>query len=138
MLNTMGLIKKKFSLPGKIAYSVLAGVFGAILIVLFLSTFLHIFSVLKFIPWVIALNTAITGYSLLDKTRDLLKYKQISAIISGILNVLITYSILILISVNLLGENLFGSRDLMVFLIIGIVCSELGAILAVKYFKLKK
>ena len=138
MLNTMGLIKNNFSLPGKIAYSVLSGVFGAILIILFLSTFLHIFSILKFIPWIIALNTAITGYSLLDKTRNLLKYKQISAIVAGILNVLITYSILILLSVYLLGENLFGSRDLIVFLIIGIVCSELGAILAIKYFKQKK
>jgi len=134
----MGLTKNSFSLLGKIAYSILAGVLGAILIVLFFSTFLNIFSVLKFIPWIIALNTAITGYSLLDKARDLLRYKQISAMISGILNVLITYSILILISVNIMGENLFNSGDLMVFLIIGIVCSELGAVLAIQYFKLKK
>jgi len=138
ILNTMGLTKNSFSLLGKIAYSILAGVLGAILIVLFFSTFLNIFSVLKFIPWIIALNTAITGYSLLDKARDLLRYKQISAMISGILNVLITYSILILISVNIMGENLFNSGDLMVFLIIGIVCSELGAVLAIQYFKLKK
>jgi len=138
MLNTMGPIKDSLSLPGKIAYSILSGVFGAILIVMFLSTFLNIFSVLKLIPWIIALNTAMTGYSLLDKTRGLLKYKHISAMISGILNVLITYFILILISVNIVGENLFSSRDLIVFLIIGTVCSELGAILAVKSFKLKK
>ena len=138
ILNTMGLTKNSFSLLGKIAYSILAGVLGAILIVLFFSTFLNIFSVLKFIPWIIALNTAITGYSLLDKARDLLRHKQISAMISGILNVLITYSILILISVNIMGENLFNSGDLMVFLIIGIVCSELGAVLAIQYFKLKK
>lgn len=134
----MGLTKNSFSLLGKIAYSILAGVLGTILIVLFLSTFLHIFSVLKIIPWVIALNTAITGYALLDNTGDLLKYKKISAMAAGILNVFITYAILILISVNILGENLFDSRDLMVFLIIGIVCSGLGAILAVQYFKLKK
>lgn len=138
MINTMGLTKNNFSLPGKIAYSVLSGVFGAILIIMFLSTFLHIFSVLKFIPWVIALNTAITGYSLLDKTRNQLKHKQLSSISAGILNVIITYLILGLISVCLFDENLIGYRNLLLYLIIGIVCSELGAILAIKYFKLKK
>ena len=33
------------------------------------------------------------------------------------------------------GENIFRIWDFIFFLIIGIACSELGALLAIKYFK---
>jgi len=140
MTNTVSFLKNKFNsyLLGKIAYSIFAGVFGTIILVLFLATFLHIFEVVKFIPWIIALNTAITGYSLLDKTRDQLKYKQLFSISAGILNVIFTYVILSIISVNFLGEYFLGMWDFIIFLVIGVVCSKLGALLAIKYFRLKK
>jgi hypothetical protein len=140
MTNTVSFLKNKINsyLLGKIAYSIFAGVFGTIILVLFLATFLCIFEVVKFIPWIIALNTAITGYSLLDKTRDQLKYRQLSSIGAGVLNVIFTYIILCIISVNFLGEYLLGIRDFIVFLIIGVICSELGALLAIRYFRLKK
>lgn len=140
MTNTVSFLKNKINsyLLGKIAYSIFAGVFGTIILVLFLSAFLHALEVVKFIPWIIALNTIITGYSLLDKTRDQLKYRQLSSIGAGVLNVIFTYIILCIISVNFLGEYLLGIRDFIVFLIIGVICSELGALLAIRYFRLKK
>jgi len=140
MTNTVSFFKNKINpyLLGKIAYSIFVGVFGTIILVLFLATFLHTFKVVKFIPWIIALNTIITGYSLLDKTRDQLKYKQLSSISAGIVNVIFTYVILSIMSVHLLGEYLLSRWDLIVFLIIGFICSELGALLAIRYFKLKK
>ena len=138
MIGVADFIKNNSYLPGKIAYSILGGVFGTLLIVMFLSTFLYIFELVRFIPWIIGLNTAITGYALMDKTRNLLKYKQIYSVCAGILNVIITYLLLTLMSVHILGEYLFGIWDLIVFLLIGIVCSELGALLAIKYFGLKK
>ncbi len=140
MTNTVSFFKNKINpyLLGKIAYSIFVGVFGTILLVLFLATFLHTFEVVKFIPWIIALNTAITGYSLLDKTRDQLKYRQLFSISAGIVNVIFTYVILSIISVNFLGEYLLGTWDFIVFLIIGVICSELGALLAIKYFGLKR
>lgn len=139
MTNTVSFLKNKINsyLLGKIAYSIFIGVFGTILLVLFLATFLHTFEVVKFIPWIIALNTIITGYSLLDKTRDQLKYKQLFSIGAGILNVIFTCVILNIMSVHFLGEYLLGTWDFIVFLIIGVICSELGALLAIRYFKLK-
>jgi len=140
MTNTVSFLKNKINpyLWGKIAYSILVGVLGTIILVLFLATFLRIFEVVKFIPWIIALNTAITGYSLLDKTRDQFKYKQLFSVSAGILNVIFTYIILCIISVNFLGGYFLGTWDFIVFLIIGVICSELGALLAIKYFNLKK
>lgn len=131
-------LKEKAPLLGKVAYCIFAGVFGVAVLVMFLAVFMELYRIVPFIPWIIAFNTAITGYSLIDKTRDTLKYKQISSISAGILNVIITYFILSIISFYLFDENLFTMWDFVLFLIIGIVCSELGALLAIKYFRLKK
>ena len=131
-------IKEKTPLLGKVAYCILTGIFGTAVLIIFLAVFMELYRIVSFIPWIIAFNTAMTGYSLIDKTRDTLKYKQISSISAGILNVLITYFILIIISFYLFGENLFTKLDFALFLVIGIVCSELGALLAIKYFKLKR
>jgi len=138
MLSTSGLLKNNFHMLGKAVYSILIGVFGTILLVLFLTTLMHILGVVGFVPWIIALNTAITGYSLLEKTRNLIKYKQISAISAGIVNVITTYIILSLIFFYFAGEFLLSKWDLIVFLLIGIVCSWLGSKLAIKYFGLIK
>lgn len=135
MINLINL-KEKAPLLGKIAYSILAGVFGAAVFVMFLTVFMGLDRVVSFIAWIIAFNTAVTGYSLIDKTRDTLKYKQISSICAGILTVIITYLFLTLLSFHLFSETLFNKWDLPLFIIIGIICSELGALLAIKYFKL--
>jgi len=131
-------IKEKAPLLGKFAYSILAGVFGVIVLVMFFTVFIELYRIVPFVPWIIAFNTAMTGYSLIDKTRDTLKYKQVSSISAGILNVIITCLLLSIFSLYFFGENLFSIWDFALFLIIGIVCSELGALLAIKYFKLKR
>jgi hypothetical protein len=136
MTNTVIFLKERGDLVSKFAYSIFAGVIGSILLAAFLTLFFDIFGVVKFIPWIIAFNTAMTGYSLLDKTRDTLQRKHFSSICAGMINVFIACAILILMSVYFLGENIFRIWDFIFFLIIGIVCSELGALLAIKYFKL--
>ena len=130
-------LKEKGPLLGTFTYCILTGVFGAAVLVMFLAVFMDLYRVVSFTPWIIAFNSAITGYSLIDKTRDILKYKHLSSICAGILNVVITYFILSIISFYLFGENLFTKWDFALFLIIGIVCSGLGALLAIKYLKLR-
>jgi hypothetical protein len=138
MAETKMLLKERRELAGKIAYSILSGVFGSILLVAFLTLFFDILGVVKFIPWIIAFNTAMTGYSLLDKTRDYLQHRHIFAIVAGSISVFITCGILSIMSAYFLGENIFRIWDFIFFLIIGMACSELGALLAIKYFKLGK
>lgn len=138
MTNTGIFLKERGDLVSKFAYSIFSGVIGSILLVAFLTLFIDIFRIVKFIPWIIAFNTAMTGYSLLDKTRDTLQHKHYSSICAGTVNVLITCGILILMSIYFLGENIFPIWDFMFFLIIGIACSLLGALLAIKYLKLGK
>ena len=137
MINTVSFSANKYYLFGKAAYSILIGIFGTIFIVLFLTTLTNISWGVRFIPWVIAFNTALTGYSIVDKARESLKHKQISSVAAGIINVSITYTILNYAGFHLVGEYLLTKRDLIFFLVIGIVCSKLGAMLAIKYLKLK-
>ena len=131
-------LQENVPLLGKFAYCILTGVFGVAVLAMFLAVFIELYRVVPFVPWIIAFNSAMTGYSLMDKTRDTLKYKQVSSIIAGILNVIITCLLLSIFSLYFFGENLFSIWDFALFLIIGIVCSELGALLAIKYFKLKR
>lgn len=122
----------------KVAYSIFIGVVGSALLVLFLTFLIESVQVLRFIPWIIAFNSAMTGYSLLDKTRDRLKRKEISSVCAGVLTVTISFIVLNLIFMLSSGEYLLTRWDLLLFLVLGGACSELGAILAIKYFKLKR
>jgi hypothetical protein len=138
MFNWEIFENKKIILLYQTASAVLIGVCGTILVIMLLATILPLSKAVNFIPWLIGFNTAMTGYSLVEKTRDSLKYRHIVSIGAGILNVLITAGILIALSVYTFGANLFGLVDLLILSIIGAVCSEFGAWLAVKYFKLNK
>ena len=73
------------SLPlfGKVAYSICEGVLGTILI-FFLSTALFPLSLaVKIVPWAIGFNSAVTGYSLLNRTQDLFSHKFTYALVAG-------------------------------------------------------
>ena len=138
ILNWEIFENKKIMLLYQIASAVLIGVCGTILAIMFLATILPLSKAASFIPWLIGFNTAMTGYSLVEKTRASLKYRHMASIGAGISNVLITAGALIGLSVYAFGINLFSPADLMIFLVIGVGCSESGAWLATKYHKLNK
>jgi hypothetical protein len=138
MLNWEIFDNKKIILLYQIASAVLIGACGTILVIMFLATILPLSKAVNFVPWLIGFNTAMTGYSLVEKTRASLQYRHMAAIGAGISNVLITTGVLIGLSVYTIGLNLFSPMDLTVFLVIGTACSELGAWLAAKYHKLNK
>jgi len=138
MLNWEIFENKKIILLYQIASAVLIGVCGTILVIMFLATILPLSKAVNFIPWLIGFNTAVTGYSLVEKTRASLKHRHMASISAGISNVLITAGILSGLSVYAIGINLVSTVDLMIFLVIGAACSEFGAWLGAKYHKLNK
>ena len=127
---------QKFSLLRQTAAAILIGVGGTLLVTLFLTTLLPVFKVLHFIPWLIGFNSAITGYCLVDKTRNALNRRQLITLISGVANALITAAALIFLSVYALGASLFGPGQIIIFAVIGTAGSAFGAWLAARYFKL--
>jgi len=129
-------LKLKTPFLGKFSYCILTGVLGTLVLAMFISVFMELYRVVRLMPWIIAFNAAITGYSLMDKTGDALQHKHMASIAAGIVNVMITGMLLTILSYYFFYENIFTTWNFSLFLLIGAVCSELGALLAIKYFKL--
>ena len=79
---------------GKFVQPIFTGVLGSVLLVIFFTSLMSIGTIWKCLPFVIGFNTALTGYNLLRRTKNKLKYKQIWGLISGIITVVITVLIL--------------------------------------------
>ena len=127
--------KHNRDLPGKIAYAIFSGVGGTLLLVAFFAALLDAYQVFKYLPWMIAFNTAMTGFSIVEKTRDRMVRPHLTAVGAGMANVIITCVILMILTIYLFGENLISISTFLLFAVIGAVCSALGAWLAVTYFK---
>ena len=119
----------------KIMRALLSGIGGNIVILVFLMTFLHIFETIKFMPWILAFNSAITGYALVDKTGNHPAYLKTISAIAGFIHVMVTCGIFGGASVLLFGDLFLTVRDIGFFMAIGIVCSEIGTLLAIKYYR---
>ncbi len=138
MLNLKLFDSKKVLLWRQGVFSILIGVVGTTLIVMFLTTLLTLSRALGLIPWIIGFNTAMTGFSLVDKTRDALKHRIPVSVGAGILNVIMTLAVLTGLSFYFAGIALFDLSDLVLLSAIGGLCGGFGGWLAIKYFRLKK
>jgi hypothetical protein len=121
----------------KIAYSIIVGVLGSLLLVVFFTTLMSYGTIVKLLPWVIGFNAALTGYNLIKRTNNRITYKRISAVGSGILMVIITVVLINIIFFNLMGGYLIYINELILLIAIGAIFSGLGAILAVNVINLK-
>lgn len=117
--------------------SVFISVLGTILIVLFFTTFLNLGMVLKSLPWIIGFFSALAAYHLIDKTKKKLKRRYLFCFFAGIITAILSYILLDMIFFNLFNQRMLYSYDLMLFTLVSIVCSGIGAKLAIKYFNLK-
>lgn len=131
----MKIVSTRF---GKVFFSILAGMIGAVILVLFLSGMTLSAGVGNILPVIIGFNTAITGYMVLEKTRDSFKYKRVISIGSGVAMVLATAAFLNIMYFRGTGVFLISMQELATLLFVGIVTSGLGGMLAIKYFNLKK
>ena len=119
----------------RILKAILIGIGGNLILIVFLMTFLQIFEAIKFMPWIIAFNTAHTGYSLVDRAGKQLAYRKLISALAGFANVMITIGIFAVMSVLLFGDLYLGVRDMGLFTLIGVLCSLAGTLLAAKYYQ---
>jgi len=127
----------KSDLFKKIAYSIIVGALGSLLLVVFFTTLMSLGTIGKLLPWVIGFNAALTGFNLINKTKNSLKYKRIYAVASGILVAVIAGVLINIIFFNLMGGYVIYIKDLIFLIAIGAVFSGLGAILAIKHLNIK-
>jgi hypothetical protein len=130
-------IMNKSDLFKKIAYSIIVGVLGSLLLIVFFTTLMSYGTIEKLLPWIIGFNAALTGYNLINRTNNRLKYERIFAVGSGILMVIITVLLINIIYFNLMGFYPIYINELIFLITIGAALSGLGAILANNFIKLK-
>ena len=123
---------------GKVIYSVLAGSMGAVILVLFLTGMTYSATIGDLLPVIIGFNTAITGYMVLEKTRDGFTHMRLAAIGSGVVMVLFTAAVLNIMFLRGAGIVLIGIEQLMILVLVGIITSGLGGLLAIKFFSLEQ
>jgi hypothetical protein len=124
------------TLFGKLVRSILAGSMGVVILVIFLATILHPATLSKLLPLIIVFNTALTGYMVIDQTRDDIKHRRTLAVISGIAAMLSAALVLNILFIKTVGYSLIAFGDLPLLLISSTIAGGLGGMLAIKYFSL--
>lgn len=137
MVN-MGYVSNiKSSFWWQASYSMLAGLFGSLLLVLFLTGLMPLSATTRYLPWILGFNACVAGYTLLDRTRDKLHYKKVAGMGVGFLVAVLACTALNLLTVKMAGINLIGWAEMLLFIIIATVFGGLGAWLSVKYSTIK-
>lgn len=120
----------------KTLYSVSIGVLGTLILVAFLTSLLPAASISRLLPLIIGFNAALTGYNLIEKTRNGYTHKRLAALTAGLAVVAGAAVFLNLLFWKLAGSSLIGMEQLLMLLPVGIITSGLGGVLAVRYLKL--
>jgi uncharacterized membrane protein len=123
----------KFYLWKQIVYSIFTGFFGTLLVALFLTCFMPLTATVRYIPWIIGFNTAVAGYTLIDRTREQIRYQKAAGAGTGFLVTVTACITLNLMAGYMTGIGLIYWTDLLFFTIIGTGFGWLGAVLSMKY-----
>jgi hypothetical protein len=121
-----------------IVYSIIVGVIGSLVLVVFLTTLMPLDTIQKCMPYIIGFNAALTGYNMINKSDNDLRFQRIYAIGSGVTMVVIATVILNMVMIHFIGGYLIYFIDAIFLIGIGGVLSGLGAILAIKYLNINR
>ena len=120
------------SVPGRLISSALDGVIGSVILIFFCSLVVAEHNLLRFVPWILAFNTATSGYSFVNKCEKRQPNTMIYAVCAGFL---------VVVSVCLFFNFFFWHTGTItvyrgaVFMVIGLIASGCGGWLAIKYHR---
>jgi hypothetical protein len=120
----------------KTAYSIVVGTVGVLVLVAFFNMVVTPAESLRYLPVIVAFNTALAGYMSLEKTRSYFRYKWLVAVISGTAVILLTFFSLNVFFMHITGLFLINLTQLLIMLAIGIGAGWFGGVLAINYLNL--
>ena len=127
---------KQYDHMNKFFSAILIGIFGAVLLIIFFAGMMSVGATEKLLPYIIGFNAALTGYNFISRVKDSIRYKRVLGTISGIILVTVVVLILNIVAHHYTGGYIVYLPDFLFLIILGGVFSYLGAILAIRYFKL--
>lgn len=116
----------------KFIYAIFIGVFGAVLLVMFFAGLMTMGTIERLLPYIIGFNAALTGYNLISKIKEALKYKRSWSVISGIIVVSAVVLILNIVFYYFTDGYIVDVVAFLFLVVIGGVFGWLGSILAIK------
>ena len=116
----------------KFIYAIFIGVFGAVLLVMFFAGLMTMGTIERLLPYIIGFNAALTGYNLISKIKEDLKYKRSWSVISGIIVVSAVVLILNIVFYYFTDGYIVDVVAFLFLVVIGGVFGWLGSILAIK------
>jgi len=131
-----GFLMKRYKHLVNFFSATLVGIFGSVLLVMFFISIMSVRTIEKLLPFIIGFNAALTGYNLIIRIKDGFKHKRILSALSGILMVVGVALMLNIAFYYDTGGYIIYMVDFLLLAFLGGVFSFLGAILAIKYFKL--
>jgi hypothetical protein len=137
MIKTGFFSKIKSSFWGRVFYSTMTGLFGSLLLVLFLTGLMPLGATVRYLPWILGFNASLTGYTLVDRTGDRLCFPKLSGSGLGALVALLVCSLLNGVAVKTTGIALTGAVEMLVFLGLAFVSGGGGAWLAIAYARIQ-
>ena len=102
------------------------------MLVMFFAGVMSIGAIEKLLPYIIGFNAALTGYNLISRIKNRLKYKRSWGLISGIITVIIVALILNITFLYFTGGTIVYMTDFLLLILLGAVFSWLGSILAIE------
>jgi hypothetical protein len=121
-----------YNLLLKFIYAIFIGLFGSILLAMSFTTLMTIATIKKLLPFIIGFNAALTGYNLMTRIKESLKYKRLWSLISGITMVVGVTLILNISFYYYTGRYIVFMKDFLLLTLTGAIFSWLGSILAIK------
>jgi hypothetical protein len=107
----------------KFIYSIFIGVFGAVLLAMFFTGLMTIGTIERLLPYIIGFNAALTGYNLISRIKDRLKYKRLWSLLSGIIMVVVVVLILNIAFYYRTGGYIVYMTEFLFLVLIGAVFS---------------
>ena len=123
-----------FEMVKNLMYSITISVVGCLLTVMFSTLVFRLTSLSWVAPCLVAFNTAMVGFSSVDKNRNLANRFYLIGGICGLATALISFILLNIIFIYTEGGIIFDFLDLSIFIGVGIAFAEMGVLLAVKHF----
>ncbi len=134
--DATGFLMKRYNQMVIFFNATLIGIVGVVLLVIFCAGLIRIGTINKLLPFIIGFNAALTGYNLVRRAEDRLKYKRMWSVAAGIMMATGAVLILNIVSRFYTGGDVVYIADFLILVLIAGVFSFLGAILAIRYLKL--
>lgn len=130
--------KIKSSVWGQVLYSTMTGLFGSLLLVLFLTGLMPLGETVRYLPWILGFNASVTGYTLLDRMGDRLSAPKLTGAGMGALIAMLVCNLLNALALKTSGIALMGAVEMLLFIGIAFLSGSAGAWLAVAYARIRR